>query len=145
MLAGTLSPSFARRATSIALFSVTLASIGLAAPLLSRHAAAQIPARIQVEAEDYVQPYDYGGQPISLMKADSTASCYTSVWGLDHQGDWIELNVHVPHSMFLRDSVRSCGDTGVRRKWVVTWELGLNESAWVSDTLPTTPVGAGIT
>ena len=145
MSAEPICSSFARRAASLALLSVALAAIALTAPVLRRDAAAQTPVRMNVEAENYIlPPYDNGGQPISLMLGDSLASGYTSVWGMDYPGDWIELNVHVPYSMFVRDSVRSCGDTGIRRRWVVQWELS---APWTSviDTLPMTPAGAGIT
>jgi hypothetical protein len=145
--AETLSQSFARRAALLALLSVALSSIFLAAPLISRDAAAQAASVISVEAEDLYWFGDIGGQPISVstIDCDSLTSGGKAVEGLDYPGDWIEVLLSVPEPILFRDSLCSAGDVGLRRKFVIEFlPWGSEVGGPAPDTLTTVP-GRGIT
>lgn len=145
MQTGILFLPIARRATLRALLPFALASVLVAALPLGSDVAAAGPFRIPVEAESYAWGRDAGGDPISMSACDTSASGALAVYGVDYPGDWIHLEVIVPQDMMLQDSLRSAGDTGLRRKWVVEWvPLGPGVSPG-TDTLATTPPGKGVT
>jgi hypothetical protein len=145
MKAVKLSHLCARRAALLALLSVALSSIFLAAPLISRDAAAQAATVIKIEAESLTWSLNEGGDFISVGTCETGASGGKFVIGVDYPGDWIEMNVNVPQPIFFRDSLISGGDVGLRRKFAILFlPAGGHGPIPATDTLTTGP-GHGIT
>ena len=89
-------------------FGVILASL-----LVLLSMATPTSARVLVEAENFVNSYNAGGDEIIVVTC-SAASGGFAVEGFDAPGDWIEIGVTVPETYLYVDSLRSAGDLDVQ-------------------------------
>jgi len=143
MLTAQHSPTRSRRGALPARIGFALASVFLVAPLCSAGAEARTAEAVQLEAEDYVESMNVGGNPIQMVGC-SAARGGLAVDGVDYEGDYIEWSLSLAQEFVFRDSVRSAGAVGLVRRYAVLFLPAGGGPPAASDTLTTTP-GLGIT
>ena len=104
-------------------------------------AGEQAQTKIPIEAEAYARSYVHYGGSLDFVHTLYASGGY-AVIGLDYPGDWMEWDVTVPAPMVFRDSIRSAGESGIRRGYMVTFTPRDAGPSPVSDTL-ITQIGRG--
>lgn len=94
------------------------------------------------EAEDFAGRRDLGGEMIRPIHCHG-ASGDSAVQGMAEAGEWISFPLIVREPVVLRDSLRSAGNFGVRRTFVLEFREAETDRLAAIDTL-VTPPGSGL-
>jgi hypothetical protein len=133
------------RVASLAPLFAVLLSIGPTAPSVAGDDPLRTESVVTIEAETYTWSFDNCGETICVATCDSTSSGGKAADGLDCPGDFIQWDLYLPEPMVFRDSLRSAGDVGLRRQYVIQFlPSGGHGPMAAVDTLTTGP-GRGLT
>jgi hypothetical protein len=138
-----------RRVALLAVFSAAILSVvfsgrSLGKELVSESGSTESAIKIKIEVESYYRSHSQCGEAIRPATCAEGCSGGAGVDGVDCAGDWLMFDVNIPEAIIFRDSLRSAGDVGLRRKFSVEFYPQGSWTAQAADTLTTRP-GTGIT